>query len=285
MMSQSQSDVLSSLKKHIEKSPLDSTVKGYDLGCILNGYALMYKLTGDKFFFDQIKSYIDSVSFEKGNFDVFYLGLSISFIFDETKEDKYKDLAFCIKDRLLEFEGYIQKASCSDLIESIKEYMPFYVDFETRWNKKNGYNDICDKFKNAAELISRDKTSSISLEKRIGFLKTLVDSLSVLSIQIYEDYRLLEDILRQGIKELFFGQEDFDKALSLDCTDKMMSAYILYRSIKEGHVDAEKYESLARLLYDSALQKEDYNDPGYVGAFMMATAFCEEYMGCIYNLF
>ena len=55
----------------------------------------------------------------------------------------------------------------------------------------------------------------------------------------------MEDILRQGIKDLFFKKEDFDKILDLDDTDKLIAAYVLLTSIDKGHIALEKYRSLA----------------------------------------
>ena len=182
------------------------------------------------------------------------IGQACIYLYDETSNDDHRKLADSLHERLI---GFLDTDESSISLSGIKDmcfYMPFYTDYETRWNKKNGYNDICDRFRSAFELLRDDALNEEACDKniinKIFFLKTVVESLSYMSIQIYEDYRLLEDILRQGIRELFFNNMSFDKIQKLEDDVKLCACYVLLISIKEGHIDAEKYEGLAKKLLD-----------------------------------
>jgi hypothetical protein len=181
------------------------------------------------------------------------IGQACIYLYDETGNDDYRKLADSLHERLIGFLGTDESSISLSGIKDMCFYMPFYTDYETRWNKKNGYNDICDRFRSAFELIRDDDLNgaycSEIITNKIFFLKTVVESLCYMSIQIYEDYRLLEDILRQGIRELFFDLRSIDKICGLEDDVKMCACYVLLMGIKEGHIDAEKYEGLAiRLL-------------------------------------
>lgn len=275
-------------KNYISNAPLDVDIPVVDHAYVLNGCVCMYKMTKDKAYFDYVIRYLDSVIMQKEKFldktydndenglSLFDIGIMSDFAFDETGEDKYKEFSGLIYEKLSKFLKSDDSSVKASSLKNFQNYMPFYTDYETRWNKKNGYNDICDRFRDAFELVNNDKERSIGLSDKILFLKSVVDCLSVLSIQIYEDYRLLEDILRQGIENLFFKNEDFEKVLELEDKDIIISAYILLKSIQEGHISSEKYKALADSLFEKAFDPEensDHKDAGYTGALMMATAF------------
>lgn len=280
-------NLLSSIKTYITDNAIDSGFCLSDHAYLLDGCVCLYKKTKDKAYLDFVKNYIDSAVLKRSNkedlckelFDndcnKYTLGTVSTFLFDETGDEKYKSLARKLYEDLIE---RLKEAGDITLPEGIKEYecyMPFYTDYETRWNKKNGYNDICDRFKNACDFIKSDRGNKVSLCDRILFLKSVVDSLSVLSIQIYEDYRFLEDILRSGTRDLFFDPKDFDEVLKLDDQYKVLSSYILFKGIKEGHISSEKYRGLATELFETAGKEIKTDDLRNAGAYMMAAAVLE----------
>ena len=282
-------ETILSAKKYINAFSLnlDSGISEY--GPILAGCIYMYDKSKDKAFLDFVKNFIDLVILKNGDCDKlskdlfegtgdsFYIGSICIFLYDETGEDKYLDLAKLYYKELCIYLD--QNKDCIDesFIKEYQGFVPFYTDYETRWNKKNGYNDICNRFRAASSIFEKDDKTQISLICKLLFLKAVVESLSVLSIQIYEDYRLLEDILRQGIKTLFFEKEDYDQIYNLDDKFVALSSYILLRSIKEGHISSEKYRLLAdRLLdraYDDYLDNIDNIEKEYMGYLFMAEAY------------
>jgi hypothetical protein len=220
----------------------------------------MYKETSDKLYLDLLVENMDKEVFNNGSAkdyikdiseeDISFLGIGTvsTFLFDETGDFRYRELADLLYDKLKSYLNSDGKDVNALTINDFNVYMPFYTDYETRWNKKNGYNDICDRFSRAFELINNKGADDITITDKIFFLKSVVDSLSVISIQIYEDYRLLEDILRQSIKDIFFEKKAFDKVLELDGTGRKTASYILLKSIRNGHISSEKYRPLAEEL-------------------------------------
>ena len=293
MISKKQETLLSSIKKILTGSHLDTSGKLMDYDDLLNGCVCMYKETSDKacldLFIELMESPIFPTSIEDGygeemSDDIKELGIGTvsTFLFDATGDYGYKEFADLLYDKLM---SYLLSAGKDVNVKSIKDFcyfMPFYTDYETRWNKKNGYNDICERFRTAFELIN--SCDNVALTDKIFFLRSVVDSLNVISIQIYEDYRLLEDILRQGIKDLFFEKDNLDKILELDDIDRLTASYILFKSIRNGHISSEKYKPLADKLLDDGFFEEsrlsdkeniDPEDLRYLGTLMMAAAFCE----------
>lgn len=213
------------------------------------------------------------------------IGQVCIYLYDVTGDDDYRKLADSLHERL---KGYLNTDESSISISGIEDmcfYMPFYTDYETRWNKKNGYNDICDRFVSAFEILRDDGLYDTVDDKlitdKIFFLKTVVDTLNYMSIQIYEDYRLLQDILRQGIRELFFNTKVFDKICEYEADVKLCACYVLLMGIKEGHIDAEKYarHAIELLKADTDEDMGSCNDAVRLKSLLITEFINDEYRG------
>lgn len=80
---------------------------------------------------------------------------------------------------------------------------PVYMEFETKFGKKAGYADI------AAQLTCLGKRLAAAYEtgEAAAFIRLLVDTLFVMSPEIYEHYRSIQDLLKETVK-LFIQKEE-----------------------------------------------------------------------------
>jgi hypothetical protein len=179
-------------------------------------------------------------------------------LYDETKDEQYKEAAQRLRrslDDILGQKGISAQGVSADM-ETFADVMPFYIEYETRFNKKNGYNDICLMYSRIWEQSWNEEAGRLEtdgifdLKKELLFLESIVEGLDVMSIQIYEDYDLLRSMLKKAVRGLVMQREMTDA----DAMTAGLAAGILLKSIRRGYISAEKYESVAKL-YASKLMK------------------------------
>ncbi|MBO5165782.1 MAG: hypothetical protein J6B90_04155 [Lachnospiraceae bacterium] len=131
---------------------------------------------------------------------------------------------------------------------------PVYMEYETQYNKKAGYMDIASQMQVLAKRVKAD----YSTETVADFLKVLVDTLQVTSPEIYEHYRVLQDLLKEMVK-MMVEKENLEmtmfptKRLKTDVSGKNKEALKLagtamVAACEKGFLFAEKYESLGQEL-------------------------------------
>lgn len=131
---------------------------------------------------------------------------------------------------------------------------PVYMEYETKYNKKAGYMDIASQMQVLAKRVKED----YSTEDAACFLKVLADTLQVTSPEIYEHYRVLQDLLKEMVNLLIQKEElamtAFPaKKLKTDVSGKNREALKLagtamVAACGKGFLFAEKYESLGQEL-------------------------------------
>lgn len=131
---------------------------------------------------------------------------------------------------------------------------PVYMEYETKYNKKAGYMDIASQMQVLAERVKQD----YCVENAACIVKALADTLQVTSPEIYEHYRVLQDLLKEMVN-LVVAKEELImatfpvKRLITDVSGKNREALrLLGMSIivacKKGFLFAEKYEALGQEL-------------------------------------
>lgn len=113
----------------------------------------------------------------------------------------------------------------------LREVMPVYMKYETVYGKKENYNFIVNRLEQAKDEVEPQNAGQLG-----EYLMTLVDVLENMSIEIYEQYRKLEDLFRQGVKEAeqLSGIEEGARGL-LTCAVK--------KACRMGILLEEKYTS------------------------------------------
>lgn len=131
---------------------------------------------------------------------------------------------------------------------------PEKMKFETEENKKEKYAEIVQQLGELSVSMIQD----YKLHDAVCLAKTLTDTLIVMSPEIYEHYRKVEDMLRSVVKKilqkeelatnhfgtikLVYGNKDHDKR------DLYLLGQVLLIASERNYLLAEKYEALGKVL-------------------------------------
>lgn len=223
----------------------------YEDGCVYIGVKALYEVTKEEYYLDFIRKNVDPFISEDGsikgydfksyNLDNINAGKVLFFLYDCTKEEKYKKAIETIMNQVREHprtkEGnFWHKMIYPNQVWLDGLYMaqPFYMEYETRFHNQEYYSDIIKQFKNVRKLLfneekqlyyhaydeSRtrkwaDKVTGCSpnfwLRSMGWYLMALIDTYDNASDQIYEHYRVLKDLLKEAIQGILQYQDEESK--------------------------------------------------------------------------
>lgn len=305
----------------------------YEDGSILIGCQQLYEATKDKFYKQYILDFVDSIitadgkianyEEDKNSLDSINAGKILFFLYKETQEERYYKAIEYIMEQLkaqprTECGNFWYKKIYPNQIwlDSLYMALPFYMEYETVFNKKENYNDIIKQFTNVRKYIfddnkqlyyhaydeSRsqewaDKVTGVSkcfLVRSMGrYLMSLIDTIDVMSIEIFEAYKTLEDLFKEAVKGILQYQDKDNKMFYqlidrsvvegnyIETTGTSMITYAILKGCRLGVLSEEKYkvraeEMLASVATDRLVEVEGMkvlaDDPEGVGAFMTAYA-------------
>ena len=265
----------------------------YEDGCLLMGCRWMYDASGDMFFRDYILNYLAQRVEEDGsiptyntdhdNLDDLNCGKMLFFALDETGEERYrKALEYHMK-RLASHP----RCKCGSFwhkdiypwqiwLDGLYMAQPLYMEYETRFNGMENYNDILRQFENVRKyLYSEEKglyfhgfdearvqpwadketgCSSNFWSRAYGWwLIALIDTIEKANPQIYEVRRRLEDLFREAINGLL-PWRDPETGLIYQVIDKggipgnyteasgsVMAAAAILKGVRLGVLLKDKY--------------------------------------------
>lgn len=142
----------------------------YEDGCILSACEQLYQATQNPYYKEVISNYMSHYITDKGNIltyeketynlDNIQSGKALFFLYEQTKEEKYKKAIEELMDQLKSHprtgsKSFWHKQIYPDQIWLDGLYMaqPFYMMYETRFNEKQNYEDIINQYKNARKFI------------------------------------------------------------------------------------------------------------------------------------
>lgn len=301
---------------------IDSYLKGYrnykeywnyEDGTVLLGAKQLYEATGDEKYFSFIENYlkyfiredgtIDHYEMEKFNIDSINSGKILFFMYDKTGEEKYRKAIEVMMDQLRNQPrcacgSFFHKGIYPNQIWLDGLYMaqPFYMEYETRYDKKEKYNDIISQFDNvqkflynkerglcyhaydeAKEQFWADKKTGCSpnfwLRSMGWYLMALVDTMDSMSFEIFEQYKKLEGIFKQMLNGILLYQDRESKLFYqiidrgdtvgnyLETSGSAMIAYAILKGCRMGILLKEKYvcrgEEILNSLIDHKLTEKD----------------------------
>lgn len=275
----------------------------YEDGCVLMGCLQMYSATGDRKYFDFIVNYLDPLISHEGtirnyetnlhNIDSFNSGKVLFAVYEKTGEDKYKKAIDFLMDRL----GNHPRTECGNFwhksiypnqiwLDGLYMALPFYMEYETKYNGKENYSDIIRQFENVRHLMfdskkalyyhafdeSRiqpwaDKVTGLSpnfwLRSMGWYLMALIDVMDAMSIEIFEKYKMLEGIFIEAVKGilmyrdkktgLFFQVIDQSDAEGnyTEASGSAMIAYAILKACRIGILSEERYLPFGMDILDS----------------------------------
>lgn len=278
----------------------------YEDGCVLIGAKGLYEATGHEGYLNFILEYLsryisedgDIINYQKDKFsiDSVNAGKILFFAYDKTGEEKYRKAMEVVMDQLrhqprCKCGNFFHKALYPGQIWLDGLYMaqPFYMEYTTRFENKEHYNDIINQFLNVQKYLYdeekglcyhafdeerkqfwADKESGCSqnfwLRSMGWYLMALIDTMSVTSIEIYEQYRKLQDIFKLMVKGmlryadestgLFYQIIDRDDAEGnyLETSGSAMVGYAILKACRMGVLQKEKYQHIGERIVESLIE-------------------------------
>ncbi|MDE5597583.1 MAG: glycoside hydrolase family 88 protein [Lachnospiraceae bacterium] len=243
----------------------------YKTGVMLLGAKQMYEVTGEEKYFSLMESCLDALITQDGaiknypeeneRIESISCGRVLYFMFDKTKDEKYRKAIDFVMDKLRE----CPRCECGNFFYQTEEpgeawldalYMtqPFYMEYETKYNKKEKYNDIINQFENVQEFLYNKK--EVQLRSVGRYLAALIDAMDNMSFEIYEQYRKLQDNFKLTLKSV------------VPCQDILIS-YCIMKACRMGVLLKEKYADSAMKMIENP--GEDFTgDAEKTGIFLMA---------------
>lgn len=128
-----------------------------------------------------------------------------------------------------------------DILEDLAEVYkvhPFFMAYDTAYAKKEHYANIVRIFKNM------DFSDNWNLA-------SLIDVISVMSPEIYEHYRALQDLFRKKIKENVEHVGGWEKLNEQKPIDRAIMGYVILSACANRTLLAEKYEEYGLTIWES----------------------------------
>lgn len=274
-------------------------------GCMTNSLLELYKLTGDKKIYNFVKSYIDYFVNDDGVIPTFELekystddvaeGRVLFALYEISHEEKYRKAIDNIYEQLKTHprtpEGnFWHKGIYENQIWLDGLYMaqPFYLEYETKYNKMQNYNDIIKQFKNVRDIMRDEKTGlyyhgydaarkmfwadpKTGLSKNfwlrsIGwYTVALADCAEIIDEQMYDEYRTITSLLKEIIDSILKYQDPktkmfwqvVDKAGEKgNYVETSGSAMIAYSILKAARLKIlpERYYKIGMEIFDGICQ-------------------------------
>lgn len=273
----------------------------YETGVMLIGAKQMYEATGEEKYFSLIESCLESFVTqdgvikdypkEKTDMERISCGRILYVMYDKTKDEKYRKALEFVMDRLRESPrcecgNFLYQKETPDEVwlDALYMAMPFYMEYETKYEKKEKYNDIINQFENVQKFLYNEKKelciSGFRLRSIGRYLAALIDAMDNMSFEIYEQYRALQDAFKLTLRNILSYQNQdsmlFSLSDSFDAAGNAMTAYCIMKACRMGILLKEKYVSAGMKMVESLMEKEKASgetimgDAEGVGAFLMA---------------
>lgn len=118
-------------------------------------------------------------------------------------------------------------------VNRLQKAMPCYMAYETAFHNKENYSDIVDTFQKADQYLALEETFSLHIASI--YAMTLIDTLDVMSKEIFEHYKTLETLCKTSIKQILKHIKNENK--------------LIYQSIDKSEIDDSILSDLARVTY------------------------------------
>jgi len=219
----------------------------YEDGCIYMGAKAMYTATKDPFYLDFLLKNVSEFITEDGtilgynkeqyNIDNINAGKILFFLYEHTKDEKYRKAIERLMDQL---RSHPRTNSGSFWHKKIYPYQiwldglymaqPFYMEYETKFNNKANYHDILNQFKNVRKYLFNEEKqlyyhaydesrTRIWANKETGcspnfwlrsmgwYLMSLIDTYEQTSEVIFENYHTYPGLLKEAVKGILRYQD------------------------------------------------------------------------------
>lgn len=180
----------------------------------LTGAIQMYEATGEEVYKDFVMTYLSSMEVPEGMAVSLPVqdSLACFFSLDQTGNETYRQV----------IESLIGQNDWT------LDFMPFVTEYETRYKRKEHYNEIAAFFRGEEKLTGND-------------LIALIETIGQISEEIYEYYRELRDLFKTAVKEKIKELPDSSESLEI--------GYSILRACNMGVLPREKYGDFGELIW------------------------------------
>ncbi|SET43414.1 hypothetical protein SAMN05443270_0035 [Lacrimispora sphenoides] len=174
----------------------------------------MYEATGEEVYKDAVMTYLSGLEAPEGLAEGLPIqdSLACFFALDQTGNEKYRQT----------IKSFIGQNDWT------LDFMPFVTAYETRYKRKEHYNEIAALFRGEERLAGSD-------------LIALIETIGQMSEEIYEYYRELRDLFKTAVKEKIKELPDSSEALEI--------GYSILRACNMGVLQREKYSDFGELIW------------------------------------
>ena len=266
---------------YLKKFQNGTVERNYEDSSVLVSVKQMYDAFGDEKYFSLIEGYLKNFVMDDGTiangyvdkFDVSSVncGKLLFFMYDKTGEEKYRKAIEAVMDWLREHPENLSPNQIS--MEELYMVQPFYMEYETRYDKKAKYSDIIKQFEKADNLFK----SGVDNIDQIGlYLISMIDALSGMSFEIYEKYRKIQDLFKAALTDLI---KNYDKengsyyGKMAGNAENAMIAYAIIKACRMGIILKEKYAPVGMEIVENLMENklnDILGDARAIGPFISA---------------
>lgn len=286
----------------------------YEDGCVLLGAKQLYQAVGDQQYLDFISDYLKDLISETGtivnyeadtyNIDSINSSKILFFMYEQTGAEKYRNAIEFTMERLRKHP----RCQCGSFwhkqiypnqiwLDGLYMAQPFYMEYETKFGNKEHYVDIIDQFRHVQSYLFCEKkglcyhaydetrtqfwcdqetgcSKNFWLRSMGWYLMALVDVLEVMSPEIFEHYKTLEEIFKTIIKGLLRYQDPqtgmFYQVIDrsdvngnyLETSGSAMVGYSILKACRIGILPFEKYAGKGSQIVEGIIREQLREEDG-----------------------
>lgn len=280
----------------------------YEDACILNAAIQLYKATGEEHYKNFVLEYLDTYVDEEGNIlyykqedyklDDIPHGRALIFAYEQTGEDRYQNaIAVLMKHladqpRIPAGNFWHKKIYLNQVwLDGLYMAHPFYMAYETKYNKNAHYVDICNQFQlvldkmydkekelfyhgydDSKKIFWADKETGCSANfwlRALGwFLIACVDTMEEMDKKEYDSFRQIMDIYKVAIHGVLKYQDKESKLFYqvvdgadiegnyLETSGSAMIATSILKACRMKVLLAEKYQTVGEHILESIIEQK-----------------------------
>ncbi len=280
----------------------------YEDGCILMGCQQLYEATYDEKYLQFILKYLKDFinddgsikNYELGKFNIDSInsGKVLYLVYEKTGDEKYRKAIEFLMNQLREHPrtqcgNFYHKLIYPNQIWLDGLYMaqPFYMEYETKFNNKEHYDDILSQFENVRKYMYDEnkylyyhafdeakiqpwanKITGLSpnfwLRSMGWYVMSIIDVMDNMSIEIFEVYKKLECIFKEAIKGILRYQDEkcglFYQIIDrsdiqdnyIETSGSAMVAYAIMKACRMGVLSKEKYVTIGKGIMESLINNK-----------------------------
>lgn len=204
---------------------------------VLKGCVQMHIATGEERYLGAIKDYTAQYEYGSGSIEDAEAGNALFYLYELTGGKQYESVLKSLTERFkLSGDGPGPEWLCAVL--------PFYMNYETKFNKKAGYQEIVNRFLGIRHKLSKEE-NQLNLVSESSYLTALIDTIDVMSIEIFEHYKALEILFKEAVRKIAPGGNPPRILEPAQCT-------AILKACRIGVLSRERYEAAGDSIFNSS---------------------------------